>query len=397
MRTLRPERQQQPDRDADGAAAAAGALEAELITARAAAAERRDGAGSELDSLVELAAEAGLERRVSILAEQLRAGALAADTWSPLLRDLAIDWRDVLHRHRELMRDLRRAAADTERARTGEREAAGRLEQAAAKRMACEHQLDEARATHASAFERWRSALVQLEVDEPSAEAALELAHDGSPPGAAGAAGGSSARVAIRRARLAVGGPGGRRTAVAATEAEIERLASAQDDGTAAAGMAPRRPQRARRRAAWRLIDFRSDVPAESRSSLEAALEAAGLLDAWVTPSGGIEDPAIADVIFWGTQPTDGRSLVDVLAPVPDQPVEPEVVTQLCCPAVGLGERETGHWVELDGRFALGPLRGRGDRDRQSTSAPPLARRDARPDRRAARTDRFGGERDRGA
>ena len=47
-----------------------------------------------------------------MLAEQLRAGTLSADTWSPLLRDLASDWRDVLHRHRELLRDSQRASAD---------------------------------------------------------------------------------------------------------------------------------------------------------------------------------------------------------------------------------------------------------------------------------------------
>ena len=93
-------------RHADDAAAAASALEAELITARAATAERRDRASDELDSLLALGAEAGLERRTATLADQLRTGALAADTWSLLLRELATDWRDVLHRHRELMREL---------------------------------------------------------------------------------------------------------------------------------------------------------------------------------------------------------------------------------------------------------------------------------------------------
>jgi uncharacterized protein (TIGR02680 family) len=347
-------------RDADDAAGAAGALEAELITARAVAAERRERAGSELDALVELAEEAGLERRVRILAEQLRAGALALDTWSPLLRDLTIDWRDVLHRHRELMRGFRRAAADAERARADEREAARRLEQAATKRMACEHQLEEARAALTSAFERWRSALEQLELDEPAANAALELAHDGTSPVPA-----LTPLVDRRRASLSderSSHVAARDTAgdeVASTEAEIERLASAHDDG-------PRPPEwlradRGERAGAplWRLIDFRADLSAESRSSLEAGLEAAGLLDAWVAPGGGLEDPAIADVIFAGTRAADGRSLLDVLAPVPDQPVSPEVVAHLLS-CVGLGDRETGPWVSVDGRFALGPLQGRG-------------------------------------
>ena len=350
-------------RDADDAAAAAGALEAELITARAVAVERRERAGSELDSLLELAAEAGLERRVTILAEQLRAGALAADTWSQLVRDLAIDWRDVLHRHRELMRESRRAAADAERARAGEREAAGRLERAATKRTACEHQLEEARAALTSAFECWRSALVQLELDEPTADAALDLAHDGSPPLPA-----LVPLVDRRRASLSderasqVVARESADTAVAATEAEIDRLAGAHDDGPRAPGWL--RADRSERAGAplWRLIDFRADLPAESRSSLEAALEAAGLLDAWVTPSGGVEDPAIADIIFAGSRAADGRSLLEVLAPVPEQPVAPDVVTHVLS-RVGFGERGTGPWVDVDGRFVLGPLHGRANKD----------------------------------
>ena len=128
------------------------------------------------------AADAGLERRATILGEQLRSGSLAVETWSPLLRELVGDWRDVLHRHRELVRELRQAAASAERARADERDAAARVEQAAAKRSACEQQLEETRAAITSAFATWRSALAQLELDDASAEAALELAQAGLSP-----------------------------------------------------------------------------------------------------------------------------------------------------------------------------------------------------------------------
>lgn len=350
-------------RHADDAAAAAGALEAELITARAAATERRERASAELDSLLELAAQAGIERRATVLAEQLRTGALAADNWSPLLRELAADWRDVLHRHRELMRDLRRAAAAAESARADEREAAARVEQAAVRRAACEQQLEEARAAITSAFEAWRSALARLELDDASAEAALDLAHQGSLPLPALSALADRQRVSladersshVRARETAV-------TAIAATEAEIERLAGAQDDGPRAPEW--RRADRAGRHGAplWRLIDFRADVPAERRSGLEAGLEAVGLLDAWVTESGTVEDPAIADVVFAGAETADGHSLLEVLEPVPNQPVAPGVVAQLL-QCIGLGERDRGPWVDVDGRFALGPLRGRGAKD----------------------------------
>jgi uncharacterized protein (TIGR02680 family) len=348
---------------ADDAAAAAGALEAELIAARAAAHERRERALSELDSLIALAADAGLEQRAALLSEQLRAGALAAETWSALVRELASDWRDVLHRHRELVRELRQATRSAERARAGQREAAARVEQAAARRSACEEQLEEARAAVTSAFAAWRSALSELELDEDSAAAALELAHAGSTPLPALAATVDRQRVFLsdERARHLSAREAGL-AAIADAETEIERLAGAQDDG-------PRAPewQRAERSGRdgsplWRLIDFRADMPADNRPSLEAGLEAAGLLDAWVTPSGGVEDPTIADVVFAGAQPAARASLLDILEPVPDQPVAPAVVAKLLR-CVGLGARETGPWVDMDGRFVLGPLRGRGAKD----------------------------------
>ena len=345
---------------ADDAATAAGALEAELITARAAAAERREGAIAELGALLELAADAGLERRATILGEQLRSGSLAVDTWSPLLRELVGDWRDVLHRHRELVRELRQAAASAERARADERDAAARVEQAAAKRSACEQQLEETRAAITSAFATWRSALAQLELDDASAEAALELAHAGLSPVPALSALVDGHRLSLSDERSShVVAREAAAAAVATTEAEIERLVGAHDDG-------PRAPEwlradRTEREGAplWRLIDFRAEVPAETRTCLEAGLEAAGLLDAWVTPTGGVADPAIADIVFADAQPADGHSLLDVLEPVPHQPVPDAIVTKLLH-SVGLGDRETGAWVDVDGRFALGPLRGRG-------------------------------------
>ncbi len=376
-------------RHADDATAAVAAREAELITARAAATDRQERASAELGSLLELAADAGLGRRAAILAEQLRAGSLPVETWSPLLRELASDWRDVLHRHRELVRELRQAAASAERARADEREAAIRVEQAAAKRSACEQQLDEARAAITSAFAVWRSALAQLELDEASAQDALELAHAGSSPIPA-----LTALVDRRRASLSdersshVAAREASAAAAAATEAEIERLAGAHDDG-------PRAPEwlradRTEREGAplWRLIDFRADVAAETRSSLEAGLEAAGLLDAWVTPSGAVADPAIADVVFAGAQPAHGRSLLDVVEPVPDQPVAAAVVTKLLL-CLGLGDRETGPWVDVDGRFALGPLRGRGSKE-QAEHIGAAARETRRAARIAELRERIG-------
>ncbi|MFE3873044.1 TIGR02680 family protein [Kitasatospora sp. NPDC059146] len=80
----------------------------------------------------------------------------------------------------------------------------------------------------------------------------------------------------------------------------------------------------------WRLLSFRPEVPPADQAGIEAALEAAGLLDAWLTPDGGIAvaghdtlvDPASA-------VPAPGPSLLDVLAPEPDGPVPAGQVQRL--------------------------------------------------------------------
>ncbi|MFE7594466.1 TIGR02680 family protein, partial [Kitasatospora sp. NPDC057512] len=80
----------------------------------------------------------------------------------------------------------------------------------------------------------------------------------------------------------------------------------------------------------WRLLAFRPDVPPADQAGVEAALEASGLLDAWMAPDGGLvvtghdtlADPAAA-------VPAPGPSLLDVLSPEPDGPVPPSRVQRL--------------------------------------------------------------------
>ncbi|MGH8236270.1 MAG: TIGR02680 family protein, partial [Steroidobacteraceae bacterium] len=48
----------------------------------------------------------------------------------------------------------------------------------------------------------------------------------------------------------------------------------------------------------WQLVDFEEHVPPESRAGLEAALEASGLLDAWVLPDGAVIDALTHDVML---------------------------------------------------------------------------------------------------
>jgi hypothetical protein len=53
----------------------------------------------------------------------------------------------------------------------------------------------------------------------------------------------------------------------------------------------------------WKLCDFRAEVSMTDRAGYEAGLEAASLLDAWVTPDGTLIDPATNDVFLVAPMP----------------------------------------------------------------------------------------------
>lgn len=115
----------------------------------------------------------------------------------------------------------------------------------------------------------------------------------------------------------------------------------------------------------WRLCDFADDVDPQARAGLEAALEAAGLLDAWVTPTGALlAGDALDTVLVAGTCPIAQRPLASVLRParelaeVSSVPISAEVVTGIL-DRIGADVDDGAIWVAADGRFQLGPLRGR--------------------------------------
>ncbi|MBP2472501.1 uncharacterized protein (TIGR02680 family) [Crossiella equi] len=78
----------------------------------------------------------------------------------------------------------------------------------------------------------------------------------------------------------------------------------------------------------WRLVRFVDGVPEGTQAAVEAALQAAGLLDAWVGATGvvaGHDVFAEPDAV----SPAPAGSLLAVLEPEPDSPVAAEVVTRL--------------------------------------------------------------------
>jgi uncharacterized protein (TIGR02680 family) len=130
----------------------------------------------------------------------------------------------------------------------------------------------------------------------------------------------------------------------------------------------------------WRVVDVRDDpqglppLGEAERAGLEAALEASGLLDAWVTPEGQLLDPERLDSVLLparaGGPPAGAPSLADLLHATidPDDPqasaLSPRTVAEVLRTirvrprAVDVGDDDVAV-VCLDGGFRLGPLHGR--------------------------------------
>ena len=114
----------------------------------------------------------------------------------------------------------------------------------------------------------------------------------------------------------------------------------------------------------WQLVDFASHVPSDARAGLEAALEASGLLDAWVLPQGTVIDSRTHDVILT-VRPPRANSLAEWLtATVPaaggGAHIGAHTVSALLH-SVACAEQEPAEveaWVSPSGQFRVGTVRG---------------------------------------
>ena len=130
----------------------------------------------------------------------------------------------------------------------------------------------------------------------------------------------------------------------------------------------------------WRLVDFIDQVPPGTRGLVEAALEAAGLLDAWVGHTGTVEGHDIfADAAVIGNAP--GQSLADILTPVPHPGVPTDLVRRLLA-AIAFGDHLPAHPAAIgaDGSWRLASLHGSWRKERPEHIGA-LARRHAREQR----------------
>ncbi|MFC8847984.1 MULTISPECIES: TIGR02680 family protein [unclassified Micromonospora] len=112
----------------------------------------------------------------------------------------------------------------------------------------------------------------------------------------------------------------------------------------------------------WRVVDFAPQVPPAQRAGIEAALEAAGILDAWLDPDGALRDPVTGDTLLRPGPPV-GAHLGGLLRPAID-PADPasaaladDTVTAVLT-AIGLGAGSATTWVDPDGGFGNGILTG---------------------------------------
>ncbi len=105
----------------------------------------------------------------------------------------------------------------------------------------------------------------------------------------------------------------------------------------------------------WRLVNFRPDTPPAVCAAVEAALEASGLLDAWLTPgnSFGLSDQdRFAEPLLAG--PAPGRTLLEVLVTDDDRAYR-------FLEGIAFGETATGHTAAIgaDGTWRLANAHGR--------------------------------------
>jgi uncharacterized protein (TIGR02680 family) len=109
----------------------------------------------------------------------------------------------------------------------------------------------------------------------------------------------------------------------------------------------------------WRLVRFRDDIEPSAQAGIEAALEAAGILDAWVMPSG--EDiTGVQDAFLVSRRDSEQPgSLADILLPEEQLDVTPERIAALLRSiAFPVDVENTEAFIGTDGTYRIGPLTG---------------------------------------
>lgn len=267
-----------------------------------------------------------------------------------------------------LDRDVRAALRELDGARSRLDERTAELDRARDAATDAEAALGSAREALLAQLRGWARELTVLArppVDEISDR--LET-WQGAAPGPIAAAADRAATVARDRLSREAAELEAQMSAVEAERSEVAAEREAIAAGVHRAPQAPhtREPAAREGRAGaplWRLVDLAGGVDAAAAAGYEAALEASGLLDAWVTPDGALLDDDDTVLVAAGTAPAGGGGLTAVLTPAA-APGEKEAagvpLEHVAALLARIGTREEGAvWVAPDGRWRLGPLHGR--------------------------------------
>lgn len=154
------------------------------------------------------------------------------------------------------------------------------------------------------------------------------------------------------------------------TVAELEKGAHAEP--ALRPGIAPDRSARAEGAPLWRVLDFAPELTEPERAGLEAALEASGLLDAWITPEGELLSSDLNETFLslsGSPAVPDGKGIARWLRPAVDhgdprcarisEGLILELLRRIGAAPPDSGAPEGAAWISRDGGWCLGPLQGR--------------------------------------
>jgi uncharacterized protein (TIGR02680 family) len=366
--------------------------QAETAAEREAARDRLAGDLARLSGKAEEAGRhASTSERVLHAAQDTAGRAAAAARCAPGHRGAIEGWREDLPRARRAAHEvadrqagaigqLDRLLADVAARGTALQAARDEVDRltaeidAATDELAAAEQAAVARAAELrAAYRAYQSGLTELRVDDP--DELIELVAGWA---ALGEGENPARRLIDDAARSAVDALGrldaqlsASREAATAKAADLKAEIARLEDGGCDAPPAPhtRDPlARDTRPGAplWKVTDFAPGVSEPDRARLEAALEAAGILDAWLTPDGDLIANDV--VLVSGRHPVPGPSCDSVLVPAVDTGDQraaalPEAAVSAALSAIGLGHGAGTTWVTTDGRWANGVLTGSWHKD----------------------------------
>ncbi|MDP1846841.1 MAG: TIGR02680 family protein [Solirubrobacteraceae bacterium] len=236
--------------------------------------------------------------------------------------------------------------------------AADRRDASAEAMAAAQALLEAAIEQYDESLHTWRLALRELPVDDAQLELlATAAGEDGDPHSLlTDFAAARGEELATREAQL-TNARDVTREELSSAVARVRGIADQQDPEPPL--LHPRRAPRTGRAGAplWAVCDFAEGLPAERRPQLEAALEDAGILGAWIAPDGTIHDADLTLLAPAGPGPTV-PSLADMLvADTGDRAIDASVVRAVLQAIPLDGPLSVG-----PGRFRFGPLHGRADK-----------------------------------